>query len=67
MSWEIIVQILICIWRKIDKGIITTAVPVRQTRYNDAPTMSLPVPKTELFRKSVYYYGAMLWNEFFTP
>ena len=55
-------QILTCIWRNIEKGIIVTAVPVRGTRYNASPTIYLPVPKTELFKKSVYYYGATLWN-----
>ena len=33
-----------------------------ETRLNDAPAIYLPVPKTKLFRKSVYYQGATLWN-----
>ena len=55
-------QILTCIWRNIKKGIIKLAIPARETRYNIAPTTYLPVPKTELFKKSVFYYGAILWN-----
>ena len=50
-------QILTCIWRNIKKEIIKLAVPARETRYNDAPTIYLPEPKTELFKKSVFYYG----------
>ena len=53
-------QILTCIWRNINKGTITLAKP--KTRHNIAPTIYLPVPKTELFKKSVYYYCATLWN-----
>ena len=29
----------------------------------EAPSIYLPIPRTELFKKSVYYYGANLWNE----
>ena len=32
-------QILTCIWRNINKGIITTAIPLRETRFNVAPTI----------------------------
>ena len=55
-------QILTCIWRNIIKGVIDIAKPVRETRLNTAPTIYLPVPKTKLFKKSVYYQGASLWN-----
>ena len=55
-------QILTCIWRNIKKGIITTAIPARETRHTIAPSIYLPIPRTELFKKSVYYYGATLWN-----
>ena len=55
-------QILTCIWRNIKRGIIILSTPLRETRNNIAPTIYLPVPKTELFKKSVYYYGATLWN-----
>ena len=54
--------ILTCYWRNIKKGIIHIANPVRQNRSATAPTIYLPVPKTELFKKSVYYLGAILWN-----
>ena len=27
-----------------------------------APSIYLPIPKTEMLKKSVYYYGATLWN-----
>ena len=50
-------QILTCIWRNIKKGIIEIATPTRETRNNIAPTIYLPVPKTELFKKSVF----LLW------
>ena len=55
-------QILTCCWRNIKKGVIVTSNPVRVMRSNLAPTIYLPIPKTELFKKSVYYYGATLWN-----
>ena len=56
-------QILTCIWRNIKKGFITLMVPTRQTRFTEGPTIYLPVPRTELFKKSVFYYGANLWNK----
>ena len=55
-------QILTCCWRNINKGTIKTSNPVRAMRSNIAPTTYLPIPKTKLFKKSVFYYGAMLWN-----
>ena len=55
-------QILTCIWRNIVKGVIDIAKPVRETRLNIAPTIYLPIPKNNLFKKSVYYQGATLWN-----
>ena len=56
-------QILTCIWRNIKKGIIDTSVPTRHTRAAMAPTIYLPIPRTELYKKSVFYYGASLWNQ----
>ena len=38
------------------------ATPERQTRYNAAPTIYLPILKTEIKKQSVLYYGASLWN-----
>ena len=55
-------QILTCIWRNIEKGVIEIAKPVRETRQNIAPSIYLPAPKTKLFKKLVYYQGATLWN-----
>ena len=55
-------QILTCIWRNINKGIIEIATRIRETRNNAAPSIYLPIPRTELFKKSVFYYGATLWN-----
>ena len=55
-------QILTCIWRNISKGVIEIAIPVRNTRMHDAPSVYLPKPNTTLFKKSVYYYGSTLWN-----
>ena len=56
-------QILTCLWRNIDNGIIETSNPVRCTRANIAPTIYLPIPRQTLFKKSVFYYGANLWNQ----
>ena len=55
-------QILTCIWRNIKKGIKTINVPLRETRCNAVSNIYLLVPKTELFKKTVFYYGAILWN-----
>ena len=55
-------EILTCIWRNLKKGIIELAIPLQETRYNVAPTIYLPVPRTELFKQSNYYYGDTLWN-----
>ena len=55
-------QILTCIWRNINKGVIETATIVRNTRLHSAPSIYLPVPNTTLFKKSVFYYGSTLWN-----
>ena len=55
-------QILICIWRNISTGVIDIVTPVRETRQNVAPTIYLPVQNTQLFKKSVYYQDATLWN-----
>ena len=51
-----------CYWRNIEKGVIKTSNPVRETRSNVAPSIYLPILMTEMFRKSVCYYGATLWN-----
>ena len=55
-------QILTCIWRNIMKGVIEIATPARNTRLHIAPSIYLPVPKTTIFKKSVYYSGSTLWN-----
>ena len=55
-------QILTCIWRNISKCVIDIALPVRETRQNNAPYIYLPIPRTKTFKKSVYYQGATLWN-----
>ena len=49
-------------WRSILNGVIETAVPVRNTRQHDAPSIYLPKPHTTLFKKSVIYLGSTLWN-----
>ena len=56
-------QILTCIWRNLKNGVIQKAQPIRQNRSAEAPSIYLPIPRTELFKKSVYYYGANLWND----
>ena len=55
-------QILTCLWRNIQKGIVNIAEPIRQNRSAMAPTIYLPIPRTTLFKKSVFYMGATLWN-----
>ena len=56
-------QILTCIWRNIKKGVIEISRPLRQTRAAMAPSIYLPVPRNELYKKSVFYLGATLWNQ----
>ena len=56
-------QILTCIWRNINKGIIHIKAPIRLTRAALAPTIYLPIPRTEIYKKDVFYYGASLWNK----
>ena len=36
-------------------------------RSAEAPSIYLPIPRTELLKKSVYYYCANLWNELPVP
>ena len=55
-------QILTCIWRNINKDFIKIKIPLRHTRAAEGPTIYLPVPHTELYKKSVFYHGAFLWN-----
>ena len=55
-------QILTCICRNIKKGVIKIAQSTRQNRSSIAPSVYLPIPRPELFKKSVYYSGATLWN-----
>ena len=54
--------ILTPIWRSIEKGTLEIAQPIRQNRSAASPNFYLPIPDTTLFKKSVYYYGATLWN-----
>ena len=46
----------------INKDFIKLKTPIRHTRTADGPTIYLPVPHTELYKKSVFYHGAFLWN-----
>ena len=55
-------QILTCFWKNVNKGVIKTSNPARALRSTVAPTIYLPIPKTELLKKSVYYNDATLWN-----
>ena len=55
-------QILTCLWRNIQKGVVNIKEPVRLNRSAMAPTIYLPIPRTTLFKKSVFYLGATLWN-----
>ena len=55
-------QILTCLWRNIQKGVVIIKEPVRLNGSAMAPTIYLPIPRTTLFKKSVFYLGATLWN-----
>ena len=44
-------QILTCLWRNTQKGIVKIAEPIRQNRSAMAPTIYLPIPRTTLFKK----------------
>ena len=55
-------QILTCLWRNIQKGKVKIAEPIMQNRSAMAPTIYLPIPKTTLFKKSVFHIGATSWN-----
>ena len=55
-------QILTCLWRNKHKGVINIAEPIRQNRSTMAPNIYLPIPRTSIFKRSVFYYGATLWN-----
>ena len=55
-------QILTCLWRNIQKGVVNIKEPNRLNRSAMAPTVYLPIPRTTIFKKSVFYLGATLWN-----
>ena len=57
-------QILTWIWQNINNGVIEISKPECATRLNIAPSIYLPVPKTTVSKKSVYYYDAILWHAF---
>ena len=57
-------QILTWIWQNIKNGVIEISKPECATRLNIAPSIYLPVPKTTVFKTSVYHYDAILWNAF---
>ena len=47
-------QILTCIWRNINKGFIRIKIPLMHTRAAEGPTIYLPVPHTEVYKKRVF-------------
>ena len=55
-------QILTCLWRNIQKGVVNIKETNRLNRSAMAPTVYLPIPRTTIFKKSVFYLGAKLWN-----
>ena len=55
-------QILTCLWRNIQKGVVNIKEPNRLNRSAMAPTVYLPIPRTTIFKKSAFYLGATLWN-----
>ena len=56
-------QIILCIWRNIQTGFIETYVPARVTRTGMCKLVRLPIPRTELYKKSVNYVGCKMWND----
>ena len=56
-------QQIICIWRNIQNGFITPYIPTRITQTASGICIRLPIPRTELLKKSVYYVGSKLWND----
>ena len=55
-------QKLLCIFRNLENGYIKPYTPVRNTRNVNGITVRLPIPRTEQFKKSVYYAGSKEWN-----
>ena len=56
-------QQLMCIWRNIQTGFIEIYCPVRITRGAQGRSIRLPIPRTEQYKKSVFYIGCKAWNE----
>ena len=42
---------------------IVPYIPTRVTRAGNEITIQLPIPRTELFKKSVFYKGSKVWND----
>ena len=56
-------QQTLCIWRNIQTGFIETYAPIRFTRSGIGKTVRLPIPRTEQYKKSVFYIGSKIWND----
>ena len=54
---------IICIWRNIQNIFNIPHIPNRITRTAGGISIRLPIPRVELFKKSVYYVGSKLWND----
>ena len=57
------IQKKLCLRRNIQNGHIERIIPTRLTRAGNGITIRLPIPRTELYKKSVYYTGSKLWND----
>ena len=55
-------QQMLCIFRNLENGYLDAYCPVRNTRNTTGRTIRLPIPRTEQFKKSVYYIGSKEWN-----
>ena len=55
-------QQILCIWRNIQSGYTIPYIPARVTRTGSGITIRLPIPRTELFKESVFYKGSKHWN-----
>ena len=55
-------QLILCIWRNVQSGFVELHIPTRVTRAGTGCNIRLPIPRTEQYKRSVYYMGSQLWN-----
>ena len=55
-------QQLLCMFRNLENGYLKSYRPIRNTRNVIDRTIRLQIPRTEQFKKIVYYIGSKEWN-----